>query len=121
MKANRWLHLRHPDGFSPEMFERFRSSCALWEAYVSVSIREWQRLGAPDGDPRYTCLDPELSSDRQVATLPLAAVSTLGSRARYEDSASHLLRTFLPLDFHLAVEEGHSPDVFPSLEGMELG
>lgn len=111
MQATRWLRLRHPDGFSDEMFERFHSGCALWDAYVQTSVREWQRLGAPDGAPHYTCLEPKRSADRKVVTLPLAGSSTLGSRAKYGNAGSYLLRSFLPLDFHLGVEEGLTEDL----------
>lgn len=111
MIANRWLHLRHPDGFSEAMFECFRAGCALWNTHVQVSIREWEHLGRPDGAARYVCLAPELSSDRRVASLPLAADSTVGSRARYEDAASYLLRQFFPLEFMLALEEGLTEDL----------
>jgi hypothetical protein len=111
MLANRWLHLRHPDGFSSEMFDCFRSGCALWLAYVQVSIQERERLGNDDGSPRYAALPPELSADRLVASLPLAAHSTLGSRARYENMAAYLLREFFPLDFSQRLEEGLTEDL----------
>lgn len=111
VKANRWLHLRHPDGFSPEMFERFRAGCALWEAFVCTSVREWERLGAPDGAVKYACLPPELSLDRKVATCPLVATSTIGSRAKYENAGSYLLRAFLPPSFHTGLEEGLTEDI----------
>lgn len=111
MLANRWLHLRHPDGFSAEIFDCFRSGCALWLAYVEISIQERERLGNNDGAPRYTALPPELSADRLVASLPLAGHSTLGSRAKYENIASYLLREFFPFGFSQRLEEGLTEDI----------
>jgi len=111
MEANRWLRLRHPEGFSVEMFDCFRSGCALWLAYVNVSIQERERLQINDGAPQYTAFPPELSDDRLVASLPLAAHSTLGSRARYEDLASYLLRDFFPFVFSERLEEGLTEDI----------
>lgn len=110
MQANRWLRLRHPEGFSVEMFDCFRSGCELWLAYVQVSIRERERLGINEGAPQYTASPPELSADRLVASLPLAGHSTLGSRSRYEDGASYLLREFFPFDFAQRLEEGLTED-----------
>jgi hypothetical protein len=111
LQPTRYLRLRHPDGFSPEMFDRFRSGCALWDAYVQVALREWSRLGGRDGAPTYTCLPPELSPDRRVASLPIAGQSTLGSRVKYENCASYLLREFLPFDFLPQLEEGLTEDM----------
>jgi len=111
MEPTRWLRLRHPSGFSDEMFECFRAGCSLWDSYVQTSIRERSRLGARDGAPHYVCLDPELSTDRLVASLPLAAQSTIGSRAHYEDSASYLLREFFTFEFTRELEEGLTEDI----------
>jgi hypothetical protein len=111
MEATRWLRLRHPKGFSPEMFERFRSGCVLWDAYVQTSIRERERLGATDGAPCYVCFSPELSPDRRVASLPVGGHQTLGSRARFENGASYLLREFFPFEFGKDLEEGLTEDL----------
>ena len=111
VEANRWLHLRHPDGFDDDMFECFVAGCALWDAYVQTSLRERTRLGRPDGPASYVCLPPTRSDDRTVVTLPLAANSTVGSRASYEDAGSYLLREFFPLAFHLGLEEGLTEDL----------
>lgn len=109
--ATRWLHLRHPSGFSDDDFERFRSGCALWEAYVRTSIAEHARLGDDEGDPVYVCLPPTRSADRTVVTLPLAGRSTLGSRAEYEDWGAFLLAHFLPLRLRRHLEEGLTEDI----------
>jgi hypothetical protein len=93
------------------MFECFRSGCALWVAYVEISIQERERLGNNDGAPRYTSRPPELSADRLVASLPLGGQSTLGSRAKYENIASYLLREFFPFDFSQGLEEGLTEDI----------
>jgi hypothetical protein len=111
MEPDRWLHLRHAEGFSPEMFERFRSGCVLWDAYVQANIRERERLGTNDGTPRYVCFPPELSPDRRVASLPVAGHQTLGSRARFENGASYLLREFFPFEFGKGLEEGLTEDL----------
>jgi hypothetical protein len=111
MEPDRWLRLRHPEGFSAEMFDCFRSGCTLWLAYVQVRMRERERLQINEGAPQYTAFAPELSADGLVASLPLAGRSTLGSRARYENFASYLLREFFPFDFSQRLEEGLTEDV----------
>lgn len=111
MKPNRCLHLRHPEGFSDTMFERFEAGCELWDVFVQQSLSRWARFGSPFGDASYVCLPAELSDDRRVATLPLVSHSTLGSRARFEDAGAALLREFLPFEFALRLEEGLTEDI----------
>jgi hypothetical protein len=103
MAADRWLHLRSSAPWSAEMFDRFRSGCRLWQAHVQAVCREpCADLGAAD----YEFFEPVLSGDRLVATLPVGGPWTLGSRSKFENIASYLLREFLPHEFCRDLEEG---------------
>lgn len=107
------MHLRHPDGFTPERFEQFRAGCRLFEAHVRTVLAEWQRLRQ---DPRaitgqYIFGEPVLSEDRRVATLPIDGSNTLGSRSEFENMNSLLLHRFLPTEFRSALEEGLEEEV----------
>jgi hypothetical protein len=110
----RVLHLRHPDGFSSEMFERFRAGCRLFQAHVQTTLSEWERFPAA-GDERiagdYRFLPPELSSDGLVASLPIEGQWTLGSRAELENGAAYLLLAFFSPEFKQRLQEGLTESV----------
>lgn len=106
-EPNRWLHLRHPRGFTDERFEQFCAHCRTWIAYVRELLTNWSLLGPGRGlAPAYQFFEPELSQDRLTATLPLGGEQNLGSRALIEDGCSRLLWQFFPLDFIVDLEEG---------------
>ena len=112
MTANRWLHLRHPQGFSEELLERFQAGCRIWRAYVEALLTDWRYTpnAGSAAAPRFVICDPELSADRRVATLPLGGEQTLGSRARIENQSCFLLRAYLPSEFKCDLEEGLTED-----------
>ncbi|MEZ4384647.1 MAG: hypothetical protein R3A79_25180 [Nannocystaceae bacterium] len=104
---DRWLHLRHPDGFSDELFASFAAHCRLWRAYTEAVIADWSALnpsyaGPP---PRYVFFEP-VRGEAGVVTLPIGGDYTVGSRALFEDYGSHLLSDFFPLEFKLRLEVG---------------
>lgn len=106
-RPNRWLHLRHPDGFSEQDFVQFQAHCRIWRAYTQAVLAEWTVLEPKHANvPRYVFFEPTLSEDRRVATLPVGGAWTLGSRLTFENAASHLLSDFFPLQFKLNLEEG---------------
>ncbi|MCA9685879.1 MAG: hypothetical protein KC457_27125 [Myxococcales bacterium] len=104
-EANRWLHLRHPDGFSDEMFAMFAAHCRIWQAYTKAVLAEWATLepGHPR-TPSYVFFEP--TRDGNIVTLPVGGDYTLGSRATFENAASHLLSDFFPIHFRIGLEEG---------------
>ena len=109
MMARRVLHLRHPDGFSEEMYLRFLAGCRLFQAHVSITLSEWERIanaGAERVVGEYAFGPPTLSPDRRVASLPIEGEATLGSRAAFENCSSYLLGAFLPPEFKQHLEEG---------------
>jgi len=102
---NRWLHLRHPDGFSDPMVERFAAQARIWQAYVAAVLAEWPTLEPRHRTvPSYVFFPPTRTADR--VTLPVGGDYTVGSRAMFEDGASHLLSDHFPLAFRLGLDEG---------------
>jgi hypothetical protein len=99
---NRWLRLRHPEGFSDDMFARFRAGARVWAAYVAAVLAEEYR----PGDVQYQVFEPEISADRTVVSLPIGGTQTLGSRSDFEDVHAYLLSRFMPLEFRRDLEEG---------------
>jgi hypothetical protein len=104
-EANRWLHVRHPRGFTPEQFDCFKAHCRVWQAYVEAVLREWEHFRDYPA-PRYEFFEPTLSADRRVATLPVGGEWVLGTRAEFENAGSRLLWERFPLEFQLELEEG---------------
>ncbi len=107
--TRRILHLRHPEGFSDDMFKRFESGCSLFRALVETTLSEWTSLpdaGAERVIGQYQFSAPELSGDRRIVSLPIDGTWTLGSRAAFENASAYLLRAFLPTEFKRHVEEG---------------
>lgn len=115
---NRWLHLRHSDGFDDPMFAMFSAQCEVWKAYVRAVTEHWGILeahySATYRPPAYEFFSPERSTDRGVVTLPVGGYQTLGSRATFENAASRLLSEFFPLQFKLRLEEGLTETINPA-------
>jgi hypothetical protein len=105
MPPNRWLHVRHPEGFDPRQFEMFRAHCRLFRACVECALTDW-RLIQEGEPPRYEFFEPELSADRTTATLPIGGEQTLGSRHAFEDGRSYMLWEWFPISFIEKLEEG---------------
>src|SRR5258705_988358 len=100
MKPNRWLHLRHPDGFAEQRFEQFVAHCHVFEAYAKALLENWRAIGAGRHDPpEYEFGVAEISADRKVVSLPLGGTSTIGSRATIENASSQLLWRFFQPNF----------------------
>ena len=108
-KPNRWMRLRHPYGFTDELFAQFCALCRIFRAYVEASLAETRCF--PVGPARYVFFEPELSADRRVASLPLSGTSTLGSRHGFEDMSSFMLWHRFPLGFREQLEEGLTEDI----------
>jgi hypothetical protein len=87
------------------MFSRFQCGCRLWQAYVEAFLRETVSRDSV-GTPTYEFFPPTLSADQLTATLPIGGTSTLGSRSKFENIASYLLREFLPHEFRSGLDEG---------------
>ena len=105
MRPNRWLHVRHPEGFDQERFEAFRAHCRVFRAYIESAMRESSLVG-PQGAPQYEFFEPELSIDRKTATLPVGGEQTLGSRHAFENWRSYMLWEWFPVSFIEGIEEG---------------
>lgn len=109
-EPNRWLHLRHSDGFEDPEWTIFQANCRVLEAYVRACLSEAGifRMTSADGyaDPDYTFFAPTLSKDGTTATLPLAGPSNLHTRATFENGSAWMLSDHLPLKFRLRCEEG---------------
>lgn len=104
-EPDRWLHLRHPEGFSDAQLALFQAHCRIWRAYTEAVLAEWATLEPGGGPaPRYVFFEPTREGD--TVTLPVGGEQTLASRAMFEDAASHLLSDFFPLRFRLGLEEG---------------
>ena len=117
-EPNRWLHLRHPQGFSDERFEQFRAHCRVWRAHVAAVLENWARLplaaGGRGSPPNYKFFEPKLSADRTTVSLPLGGASTIGSRALIENACSRLLWQYFPIEFLRDLEEGLTETIDPA-------
>ncbi len=114
--ADRWLHLRDPEGFDDVGFRQFESGCRLWLVFARACIAEKLRLDGPPTrrgsvQPDYHTLPPTLSPDRRVATLPVYGEWNLGSRADFENASAHLLGHFMPFDVRLRMQQGFTEDI----------
>jgi hypothetical protein len=105
---NLWFRVRHPTGFSPEVFEYFRAACRVYEARIESILANWEDLPGTKGTARPTVrfLEAELGADGSVASLPMVAENvTLGSRSLLQEAAKDLY-AFLPVEFMVGVEVG---------------
>jgi hypothetical protein len=109
VSPERWMRLRHPDGFAPERFDEFCALCRIFRAYVEASLAEPAIFDF--GSPSYVFFEPELSADRTIASLPLGGQPTVGSRAHFENGSSWMLWHLLPVAFRAELEEGLTEDI----------
>jgi hypothetical protein len=105
LAPNRWLHVRHHGGFSSDQFDIFRAHCRAFRAFVEAALSEWALLGRGPA-PKYEFFEPELSTDRTIASLPLGGEQTLGSRYAFEDWRSFMLWEWFPVAFIQQLDEG---------------
>lgn len=105
---NRWMHVRQPAGFSPETFDVFCASAEIFVAHARALLKNWRRLPDNEDHPpiEYVFFPPELSDDRQVASLPIGGRSTLGTRLSIENLCSYMLWQYLPMHFMEGLDEG---------------
>ena len=105
---NRWLRLRHPQGFDNEGFALFQVHVAIFRWYVEALLVHFQKLPYYQSHPeiQYVFFAPEISSDRQVVSLPLGGKRTLATRGKIENWSSYMLWQFFPKDFLQELEEG---------------
>jgi hypothetical protein len=109
---NRWLHLRHPDGFDERAFGQFRAHCRVFRAYVNELLQNWEDIGAGNYEaPAYEFFEPEISADRTIVTLPIGGASVLGTHARIENGSSHMLWRFFRPSFREKLEEGITENI----------
>jgi len=115
MNPIRFFHMRHPKGFSPELFERFRQNCLLWQSKVAEQIK----LMSPDmfdsekSIPAYEFGAPEISGDRHIVTLPITGkLSELGLKTFEFWFPSQLWQGF-SIDFARELEVGYR---FPRIQ-----
>lgn len=114
-KPNRWLHLKHPDGFDDELFAEFEAHCRIFENHIQTVLGNvhhlWNLKRSVGETPvRYVFFQPELSSDRKIATLPIGGENTLGTRASFENGLSWMLWYYMPVGFKRDLEEGITED-----------
>ena len=105
----RWMRLRHPDGFTVERFAQFCALCRIFRAYVEATLAETASFKF--GSPSYVFFEAELSEDRRIASLPLGGIPTIGSGAMFENGSSWMLWHRLPLEFREHLEEGLSENL----------
>ena len=105
---NRWTLLGHPDGFSPESFAIFRTSCDVFAAYCRATVQHQEVFGRGPEHPPIECVffPPEISKDAKIVSLPIGGVSSLATRSSLEDMASYMLWQHLPVEIMTGLEEG---------------
>jgi hypothetical protein len=113
MRPNRWFGLRHPDGFSPDMFDHFKTQCRIWQTSVENQIAKWdedvllKRCEKPD----YIFFEPTISQDRQIVTLPIGGEVDYLALKMFEDYFPELYRDF-PTPFRFGIELGRYDALF---------
>lgn len=107
---NRWLHLRHPEGFDEVRFDAFCAFCRIWGKLVEAYLADRRHIMGLVGEIEYVVFPPTLSEDRKIASLPLGGSNTIGSRSFFEDH--HWRRAWENFDVHflMEAEEGITED-----------
>lgn len=109
---DRWLHLRHPEGFDQARFDAFCAFCRIWTKFVEATLEERKYiLGLERGDVEYIFFDPILSADRKVASLPIGGTNTLGSRSHFENQHWRRAWENFPYPFLSDAQEGITEDI----------
>src|SRR5688572_1170777 len=102
-EPNRWLHLRHPDGFDDSRFAVFAAQCRVWQAHVNAVLAEGEVL-LERPPPTIEHFAPERSAERTVVTLPVGGEFDHATR-RIELGRAYLLWEWFPPDFCEGLEE----------------
>jgi hypothetical protein len=119
MAPNRWLHLRHPKGFTEEQWAQFLAHHRLWRAHVDALLADWPLLGGNgSAAPQYEFFAPTLSPDRCTVTIPIGGDWSVGSRFMIENSCSRYLWEYFPVTFMLGLEEGLTEPVLDNPETL---
>ena len=109
MAANRWFHLRHPEGFDDTFFQTFRAECRIWRAYIEAVLEGWDylspgRSGIPK--PVYEFGEAMLEEDGKVVTFSIGGEVSYGALKFFEDEFPQQLYMDFPLWFRLDLEFG---------------
>jgi hypothetical protein len=115
VNATDWFRIRHREPFSEETFATFRASCAVYRAKLEAIFENWESLPTVGTTPKPTVhfLEPELSEDRRVMSLPLRVEGmTLGSRSLLQQTASRDLYAYLPFPLVAEIEVGLTERAF---------
>ena len=104
IKPNRWLRLKHSDGFDQVLFDKFVDHCHLFQLYVEALINSTTNLPNIE-NVNYIFFDPELSQDKKIASLPIGGERNIGSRSIIENELSWMLWRYMPVDFKNNLEE----------------
>ena len=106
MAADRWYYLRHPEGFSDDLFSCVVSGLAAWQADVEARVRHWHHSGLGGTPPEYEWYPAELSADRLMVTIPVGGKGTYGSYHLFEETPPKDLWRYLPGWFVIDLESG---------------
>jgi hypothetical protein len=110
-----WFRVRHPDPFPEDAVVAFRASCAVYRAKVEAILQHWDEMPLlrTVPKPEVLFLDPEVSKDRRVMSLPVhVGNKTLGSRSFLQSTASLDLCSFLPFSVIPDIEVGLTEPAF---------
>jgi hypothetical protein len=119
MQPNRWFYIRHPNGFSPKMFECFKAQCRIWRAHVEAIRDNWEYIDILSSNEKseqgYIFFEPQLSEDGQVVKLGLGGEPSYSELLTFEDNFPEDLYKYFPIDFQLDLELGR-----PSSPGEKI-
>lgn len=110
-----WFRVRHQEPFPDEVVAAFRASCAIYRAKMAALLQHWDELALVREGPRPTVffLEPEVSEDRRVMSLPVRIENkTLGSRSLFQSTASSDLYSYLPFSVIPDIEVGLTESAF---------
>ncbi len=108
--ANRQLHIRHPSGFSDEVFDVFCASAEVFVAHAEALLRVFRRLPTNRDHPQTAYLfgSPSLSQDRRTASISITGEWTIATRSAIEIGLAHLLWVHLPIEVLDGLEQGRT-------------
>jgi hypothetical protein len=104
-----WFRVRHDAPFSEAAYAAFRAGCAIFQARIEATLENWAQIPSLSNlpKPKIAFLEPELSADRRVMSLPIHVEGqTIGSRSLLQTAAAAELHLHLPPPVLLEVEVG---------------
>jgi hypothetical protein len=110
-----WFRVRHRDPFPDDAVVAFRASCAVYRAKIEAILQHWDELPLYGTTPKpgVVFLEPEVSADRRVMSLPVRVENkTLGSRSLLQLTASRDLCAYLPFSVIPEIEVGLTESAF---------